>query len=233
MYQSILHDVILKQEEPKQLTYEMSIKVKPGESINAARISYGLNVDNGFEIINKYGFNIERLADIIPVEQLSWILFGFDHNAKCIRIYFERPNPMDRGVNVIEPTGVCNEYICNNDNLIMLDEMKIYYWSYDEPFETKTLPVRELMDHSRYYLTAYKKTKRGLEWYAYYINHKNRTINLNMPNLLRIASPLLNHTEYLKLVGLLSKYSKYITTWISFGRNGSFNIYFREHKCPN
>lgn len=235
MYQSILYDVIKNQQEPKHSTYEMSIKVKPGESINSARISYGLDVGDGLRIIHKYGLDISRLARIIPIEQLTWILFGFDHSVKCLRVYFERPNERIRGVPPnSEPTGVCNEYIYDSDNdkLILLDEMKVYYWSFSMPFETKTPAVQTLMNYSRYNLTAYKKTKHGIEWYAYYVNHKDRTLGENIPYLLRIASSILDSAEYSKLVQLLTKFSECSTTWISFGRNSTFNIYFRErHVC--
>lgn len=227
MYASVLESVLKYQKEPKHSTYEQSIKIKSGESINCARISYGVDVNDGIRIINQYGFDVRGLQELIPIEQLTWILFGFDHRAQVVRIYFERPQRDDG------PTGACNEYIYTNGKFSIFGDTKVYYWTFEMPFTSDSPDVNELMKYSRYNLVAYKKSGNKHKWYAYYINHGNRSVAENTEYLLNIAKSMCNTNMYNELVHLLThpEVKNKMVTWISFG-DGSLNIYMREkHVC--
>lgn len=228
MYQSFFEAVKQNQLEPKHLSFEKSLKVKTGEPINYSRIMYAINIKTGLALVKAYNIDILNLLTVIPKNKISWFGFGFDDSIKGIKVYLETPHDKNSTNNNPSLSIVCQDYDCSGQTPIKGVDYKMYFWTYDLPFTSQTQPVKNLMQHSRYSMTTYTVTPRGLEWYAYYINLGKRKVYQNIIDIMDLAKNTCNKKECQELNRYLNNIKDADITWISFGKNGTFNIYFRD-----
>jgi predicted transcriptional regulator len=224
MYHNIFEAV-----KHNKFSFEKSFKVKTGESINFDRIMYAVNIKTGLALVKSYHIDISHLLTVIPENKISWMGFGFDDSIKGIKVYLETPHDKNCTSDNPSLSIVCQDYDCSGQIPIIGTDYKIYLWTYTLPFESKTQSVKNLMQYSQYSMVTYTLTHRGLEWYAYYINLKKRKMYQIITDIMNLAENTIeDKKECQKLHRHLNSIKDADITWISFGKNGSFNIYYRD-----